>query len=107
MVCPVEIPLSKLILKHRKSEVEQGLRPSGEKTATELFGWINGKPGLWGTAMKAAAKMGQLSKSGKVPFAPGELGKWYTARDLPVSDGQAFRSWFEEHEREVRAKESK
>ena len=106
MVCPVEIPLSKLILKHRKSEVEQGLRPSGEKFATELFGWVNGKPGLWSLGMKAAAKMGAVSKDGKVPFAPGELGKWYKARNLPDSDGQAFRSWFDEHEKEVRAKES-
>ncbi len=96
-VCPVEIPLADLIMKHRRSEVEQGLRPRGERLATELFGWVNGRPGLWDLSMKTAARAGGLLKTGEVPFAPGELGKWYESRNLPVSDGEAFRSWFEKH----------
>lgn len=100
MVCPVEIPLSKLILKHRKSEVEQGIRPSGERLATEAFGWVNGHPGFWSLGMKVAAKVGAVNKTGKSSFTPGELGKWYASRDLPVSDGQAFRSWMEDHMKE-------
>ena len=95
-VCPVEIPLSKLILKHRQSEVLQGIRPFEERFTTDLFGMVNGRPGLWNMTMKVGAKMGAMMvKDGKAPITPGPLKKWSEARDIPSTDGEAFRSWFE------------
>lgn len=99
-VCPVKIPLSKLIMKHRIAEVELGCRPAAERRATEMFGWFNSSPTLWSMGMKMGAKMaGSMIKDGKAPIMIAPLKKWYESRDVPSSDGPSFRTWMAEHEK--------
>lgn len=101
-VCPVKIPLSGLIREHRRVEVEKGMRPRAEVETTKLFGWINARPTLWNTAMKVGGRTaGWFIRNGKAPIRVGAIGKWMEARDLPQPDGESFRSWFEEHQKET------
>lgn len=103
-VCPVQIPLSKLILRHRRVMAEQGMTPKAEKRAIKMFAYANSHPGLWKVGMVAGAQAASwFIKGGKAPLNIGAIGDWTEARDLPEADGESFRSWFKKHQ----AKEQK
>lgn len=98
-VCPVKIPLSGLIRRHRMAEVEMGIRPVAEKVAMEGFGFANARPWLWDLTMKAGAKAAKAGiRKGRALLEPAPIDKWTEARDLPQGDGTSFRTWFAEHE---------
>lgn len=100
-VCPVKIPLSKLILRHRHAMVEQGLPPKAEQRATRMFTLLNSHPSLWKVGMVAGAKAaGWFIKGGKTPINIGAIAEWTEARDLPDADGESFRSWFKKHQKQ-------
>ncbi|ACS85544.1 LutB/LldF family L-lactate oxidation iron-sulfur protein [Musicola paradisiaca] len=97
-VCPVKIPLSKLILQHRRVMAESGITPKGEQRAIKLFTYANSHPGLWKVGMIAGAHAAKwFIKDGKIPISIGAIGEWTEARDLPQADGESFRSWFKKH----------
>ncbi|AIR00226.1 iron-sulfur cluster-binding protein [Pluralibacter gergoviae] len=103
-VCPVQIPLSKLILRHRRVMAEQGMTPKAEQRAIKMFAYANSHPGLWKVGMVAGAQAASwFIKGGKAPLNIGAIGDWTEARDLPEADGESFRSWFKKHQ----AKEQK
>ncbi|MGL5029878.1 MAG: LutB/LldF family L-lactate oxidation iron-sulfur protein [Aeromonas sp.] len=100
-VCPVKIPLAQLILKHRQIMAEGGLTPKGERRFTRLFNYANAHPALWKVGMTIGAKMAsRIVKDGKVPLNIDVVNEWTEARDLPVPDGEGFRSWFKRHQAE-------
>ncbi|ODS04514.1 LutB/LldF family L-lactate oxidation iron-sulfur protein [Vibrio scophthalmi] len=95
-VCPVKIPLSDLLLKHRQKMAEQGIIPLSERAVVKGFTVLNATPFVWNVGVKVGAVMGgMLIKNGKMPFNMGAIGKWSQTRDLPQPDGESFRSWFE------------
>ncbi|EMD1658146.1 LutB/LldF family L-lactate oxidation iron-sulfur protein [Pluralibacter gergoviae] len=103
-VCPVQIPLSKLILRHRRVMAEQVMTPKAEQRAIKMFAYANSHPGLWKVGMVAGAQAASwFIKGGKAPLNIGAIGDWTEARDLPEADGESFRSWFKKHQ----AKEQK
>lgn len=108
-VCPVKIPLSALILKHRRVMAEQGITAQGERWAIKAFTYLNAHPALWKVGMVAGAHAAHwLIKDGKAPLNVGALAEWGAARDLPSADGESFRSWFKQHQRiKVKAEEKK
>ncbi|HIF9222832.1 LutB/LldF family L-lactate oxidation iron-sulfur protein [Photobacterium damselae subsp. damselae] len=94
-VCPVKIPLSDLLLKHRKKMGELKITPTAERASVGAFNFINARPILWDTAVKVGAKAASVMiKDGKMPFTAGPLAEWTEARDLPTPTGESFRSWF-------------
>ncbi len=94
-VCPVKIPLSDLLLKHRQKMAEQKLTPVSERAVAGAFNFTNARPILWDTTVKIGAKVaGYIIKDGKLPLNVGAISEWTEARDLPEPDGQSFRSWF-------------
>lgn len=94
-VCPVKIPLSDLLLKHREKMGEQGITPFSERAMIKGFTIINATPLIWDMGVKTSAVMSKmLIKDGKMPLSLGAIGKWSQKRDLPQSEGQSFRSWF-------------
>ncbi|PSW14267.1 iron-sulfur cluster-binding protein [Photobacterium rosenbergii] len=94
-VCPVKIPLSDLLLKHRQKMAEQGMTPLSERMSVAAFNIINAKPILWDKTVKVGATLASgLIRNGKLPLQVGAIGEWTEARDLPQPDGQSFRSWF-------------
>ena len=94
-MCPVKIPLSDLLLKHREKMVFQKITPLGERMAVSAFNYLNASPKLWNMGMKIGAKVGsKVIKNGKLPINVGAIADWTEARDLPQPDGESFRSWF-------------
>lgn len=100
-VCPVRIPLSSLILEHRRTLAEIGRTPAMERHTVHLFNYTNRHPRLWKVGMVAGARAAQLMiRNGKMPFTISAIGKWTEARDLPDADGESFRSWFKKHQKQ-------
>ena len=98
-VCPVRIPLSKLILRHRRVMAEEGITPKAERRAIKMFAYANSHPGLWKVGMMAGAHAASwFINGGKTPLKVGAIGDWMEARDLPDADGESFRSWFKKHQ---------
>ncbi|HID7803767.1 TPA: LutB/LldF family L-lactate oxidation iron-sulfur protein [Proteus mirabilis] len=102
-VCPVKIPLSNLIKKHREVMVEQGITPPTERNITRVFNYVNRHPMLWKVGMNMGAHATKwFIKEGKAPLNIGAIKAWTEARNLPEGDGESFRSWFKKHQKEER-----
>lgn len=100
-VCPVKIPLSNLIKKHREVMVEQGITPTTERNITRVFNYVNRHPMLWKIGMNMGAHATKwFIKEGKAPLNIGAIKAWTEARNLPEGDGESFRSWFKKHQKE-------
>ncbi|MCL6745405.1 LutB/LldF family L-lactate oxidation iron-sulfur protein [Kosakonia sp. R1.Fl] len=100
-VCPVRIPLSSLILEHRRTLAESGKTPAMERHTVHLFNYANRHPRLWKVGMVAGARAAQLMiRNGKMPFTISAISKWTEARDLPAADGESFRGWFKKHQKQ-------
>ncbi|EJD6393417.1 iron-sulfur cluster-binding protein [Proteus mirabilis] len=100
-VCPVKIPLSNLIKKHREVMVEQGITPTTERNITRVFNYVNRHPMLWKVGMNMGAHATKwFIKEGKSPLNIGAIKAWTEARNLPEGDGESFRSWFKKHQKE-------
>ncbi|WP_305829326.1 LutB/LldF family L-lactate oxidation iron-sulfur protein [Photobacterium leiognathi] len=94
-VCPVKIPLSDLLLKHRQIMGEEKITDSMERASVSGFSFINAHPALWDKTVKIGAIVaGKLIKNGQLPFKVGLLNAWTQTRDLPNPSGESFRSWF-------------
>ncbi|ENG3802437.1 LutB/LldF family L-lactate oxidation iron-sulfur protein [Proteus mirabilis] len=100
-VCPVKIPLSNLIKKHREVMVEQGITPTTERNITRVFNYVNRHPMLWKVGMNMGAYATKwFIKEGKAPLNIGAIKAWTEARNLPEGDGESFRSWLKKHQKE-------
>ncbi|HEK2854971.1 TPA: LutB/LldF family L-lactate oxidation iron-sulfur protein [Proteus mirabilis] len=100
-VCPVKIPLSNLIKKHREVMVEQGITPTTERNITRVFNYVNRHPMLWKVGMNMGAHATKwFIKEGKALLNIGAIKAWTEARNLPEGDGESFRSWFKKHQKE-------
>jgi L-lactate dehydrogenase complex protein LldF len=98
-VCPVRIPLSSLILKHRRVMAESGITPKPEQRMMKMFNYVNSHPTWWKVGMITGARTASwFIKNGKMPIEVGAIGEWTEARDLPNADGESFRSWFKKHQ---------
>jgi L-lactate dehydrogenase complex protein LldF len=100
-VCPVKIPLPKLMRRWREREFERHLTPHVVRTNLALWAWFARRPALYRLATRAAAlTLGWLGrKRGRfhtLPFAGG----WTGGRDLPAPEGDTF---FARYAREQRA----
>ncbi|KPA52267.1 LutB/LldF family L-lactate oxidation iron-sulfur protein [Photobacterium lucens] len=94
-VCPVKIPLSDLLLKHRRIMGEEKITDPMERASVSGFSFVNAHPALWDKTVKIGAIVaGKLIKDGQLPFKVGLLNAWTQTRDLPTPSGESFRSWF-------------
>ena len=90
-VCPVRIPLPKLMRHWREREFERHLTPAVARGNLSLWGYFARRPALYRAATRAAAwglgwlgrKQGRLTS---LPFAGG----WTDGRDLPAPEGDTF-----------------
>lgn len=100
-VCPVKIPLPKLMRNWRTREFERHLTPSTARRNLGLWGYVAQRPGLYRLATRAAALgLGwagrRRGRFGSLPLARG----WTAGRDLPAPEGDTF---FARYAREQRA----
>ena len=94
-VCPVRIPLPKLMHRLREEQNERRLRPWSERLGLKLWAWLAGKPALYRWLSRRAARYlnwladgaGRIRVFG---LAPG----WTVGRDLPVASGKTFHELY-------------
>jgi L-lactate dehydrogenase complex protein LldF len=92
-VCPVKIPLPKLMRHWREREFERHLMPSGVRSSLRIWSFFAKRPALYKLATRAA--MGTLGLVGRrkgrfkwLPFAKG----WTKYRDFPAPQGETFQA---------------
>jgi len=102
-VCPVKIPLPKLMRHWREREFERHLAPQSIRTNLALWAWVAQRPQLYRLATRLAAKtLGWLgAKRGRFTRLPLASG-WTDGRDLPAPEGDTF---FARYAKAQRAKE--
>src|SRR3954447_1790603 len=90
-VCPVRIPLPKLMRHWREREFEHHLTPPVVRTNLALWAFFARRPALYRLAARAAAwTLGLLGrKHGRFHKLPG-AGGWTAGRDLPAPEGDTF-----------------
>ncbi len=100
-VCPVKIPLPKLMRHWREREFDRHLTPRGVRSNLRLWAWFAKRPGLYRAATGAAKQVLRLFGRGRgvlrsLPFAGG----WTAGRDLPVpSPGGTFMAEYARRKR--------
>ncbi|MBI4983896.1 MAG: lactate utilization protein, partial [Rhodocyclales bacterium] len=95
VVCPVLIPLPELLRKLREKQVEQRLRPLGERLALKAWAWLAARPALYGLAARFAARYLKWLAGGSdrirvLGLAP----EWTLGRDFPAPQGKTFRELY-------------
>ena len=97
-VCPMKIPLPKLMRHHREVEFDLGDLPRGQTFALKSWAWLAKRPRAYHMAMRLGIAV--LGAAGKMrgsfkwlPFAGG----WTKHRDLPAPQGRTFQQlWAEQ-----------
>lgn len=92
-VCPVRIPLPKLMRHWREREFERHLSPATVRSGLRLWGWFATRPTLYRAATRLAMGVLHLAGGAKgrfrsLPFARG----WTDYRDMPAPQGATFQS---------------
>lgn len=97
-VCPVRIPLPKLLHVWRERAVERGVDPSGdglagavERQLPELWTWAAVRPRVFGLAQRLFGIVPQSVRR-RLPM----LRDWDAGRDLPPTSGETFRSLWDQ-----------
>ena len=104
-VCPVKIPLPKLMRHWREREFERHLSPATVRTNLAAWAWVARRPGLYRLATRLGAQALGLLARGKgsfrsLPFAGG----WTAGRDLPAPEpGGTFMQRYARQQRQGRA----
>ncbi|WP_207539757.1 LutB/LldF family L-lactate oxidation iron-sulfur protein [Sabulicella rubraurantiaca] len=102
-VCPVKIPLPKLMRHWREREFERHLTPSTIRANLGIWGWFAKRPALYRMATRAATGALGLLGRGKGSFRSLPLaGGWTAGRDLPVPQGGTFMAQYKRRQRGAR-----
>lgn len=96
-VCPMSIPLPKLMRHHRRRAFERGLTGRRGRWALALWGFFARRPRLYRLALGIALGLGRVMAGGRgrlrsAPFAGG----WTRHRDLPAPAGKSFLTRWQE-----------
>ncbi len=95
VVCPVKIPLPDLMRHLREKQIEQNLRPFGERLSIKMWRYVAKSPGLYAFATKIASRFGKFlgGRDGLIHNLPG-LDGWTKGRDMPAPTGKTFRELY-------------
>ena len=99
-VCPMKIPLPKMMRHWRERAFERQLNPPVERSMLRLWAYMAQRPALYRLGTGIAARMMALfgRKSGKFSRLPLASG-WTDARDMPAPEGDTFFSRYAREER--------
>ncbi len=100
-VCPVRIPLPKLMRHWREREFERHLTPATVRSGLAFWGFFATRPRLYGLATRAAmATLGWLGRrKGRFGWLP-LAGGWTQYRDFPAPEGGTFQAQWAKQRRE-------
>jgi L-lactate dehydrogenase complex protein LldF len=96
-VCPMKIPLPKMMRHWREREFEGGGAPAAARTGLAVWAWFAKRPALYRRAAGAAVRvLGAMGRRGgrfrSLPLAGG----WTSVRDLPAPQGKTFQQLWAE-----------
>jgi L-lactate dehydrogenase complex protein LldF len=91
-VCPVKIPLPKIMRHWRAVEYTQGLAPKSAVVGLSLWAFAAQRPRLYRILAKIAARLlaWRGGRSGRIRALPVMRG-WFLVRDLPAPQGRTFQ----------------
>ena len=91
-VCPMKIPLPKMMRHWRERAYDSGASPSLERWGVNVWAWIARQPWLYGAGARLAVRL--LKRLGRgngrlrrLPLAGG----WTKGRDFPTPEGKTFQ----------------
>jgi L-lactate dehydrogenase complex protein LldF len=92
-VCPVRIPLPKMMRHWREREFERHLTPRAMRAGLGLWAFLASRPELYHRVTGLAARLlaalaGRKGRLRSLPLAGG----WTGARDLPAPQGRTFHA---------------
>jgi L-lactate dehydrogenase complex protein LldF len=91
-VCPMHIPLPKLMRHWREDEYSRHLTPKVQRWALRSWAFVARRPGLYRLATRMGMRLGGLFGGGgrfrTLPFG----GDWSAWRDVPAPEGETFQS---------------
>lgn len=92
-VCPMKIPLPKMMRHWREREFERNLNPAVARYGLGIWAFFASRPALYKLATRAAMKGMSLIARGRGRFStlPG-LGAWTRHRDFAVPEGETFQA---------------
>ena len=99
-VCPMGIPLPKLLRNLRKREYDEGLTPLMTRWGLQMWAFFTRRPRLYALATRLAARVLRLlsRRSGRLRWLP-LAGAWTGSRDLPAPQGETFQqAWKRRHQ---------
>jgi L-lactate dehydrogenase complex protein LldF len=90
-VCPVRIPIPKLLRHWREEEFTRGITPTVQRSGLGLWAWFAKRPALYRIAARWGTRILRLIGDGRgsvtnLPLAGG----WTKHRDFPVPEGKTF-----------------
>jgi L-lactate dehydrogenase complex protein LldF len=97
-VCPVRIPLPKMLRQWRQKEFSQHLAPAGQRRGLAAWRFLNRWPSLYSRVLGvAAAALRAASAGGRqeprwIRHLPFGASAWTQARDLPAPEGRTFQA---------------
>ena len=99
-VCPMMIPLPKLMRHWRDKEFERGLSPATQRFGVRFWAFFAARPRLYRIATRmGVGALGRLGRAGgrfrKLPFAGG----WTRHRDMPAPEGKTFMDQYRARKR--------
>jgi L-lactate dehydrogenase complex protein LldF len=102
-VCPVKIPLPKMMRHWRERQFAQGKAPRVYRYGLKFWAWVAQRPALYHEMVELKARMlgwigGKRGRFRSLPLASG----WTAVRDLPAPEGRSFHSLWAERQREKR-----
>jgi L-lactate dehydrogenase complex protein LldF len=101
-VCPVKIPLPKMMRHWREREFERHLTPASMRRGLGVWGWFAKRPGMYRMATRMGIATLRLLGRGKGAFTSLPLaGGWTAGRDLPVPEGGTFMARYKARQREA------
>lgn len=99
-VCPMRIPLPKMMRHWRRKEFEQGLAPKAARRGLGVWAWFARRPAMYRFASGLAARVlsGWAGRRGRIRALPLAAG-WTGGRDMPAPEGGTFHSQWRQRER--------
>lgn len=104
-VCPVKIPLPKMMRHWREREFERHLTPATMRRGLGVWAYFAKRPGLYRMATRLGIGTLRLLGRGKGAFTSLPLaGGWTEGRDLPVPEGGTFMARYKAEQKKGRGK---
>jgi L-lactate dehydrogenase complex protein LldF len=99
-VCPVKIPLPKMMRHWRERQFAEKKAPATQRTGLRLWAWIARRPALYHALAEIGSRTlgwagGARGRFRALPLAAG----WTAVRDMPAPEGRSFHSLWAERQR--------